>query len=49
MVSVPERALLELFCDTGKLQSLEETLNVAEGVRHLRPDDHFLTVFLMGL
>lgn len=38
MVSVPERALLELFSDTGKLQSLEETLNVAEGVRHLRPD-----------
>lgn len=38
MVSVPERALLELFSDTGKLQSLEETLNVAQSVRHLRPD-----------
>ena len=38
MVSVPERALLELFSDTGKLQSLEETLNVAESVRHLRHD-----------
>ena len=38
MVSVPERALLELFSDTGKLQSLEETLNVAESIRHLRPD-----------
>ena len=38
MVSVSERALLELFSDTGKLQSLEETLNVAESVRHLRPD-----------
>ena len=38
MVSVPERALLELFSDTGKLQSLEETLNVAESVRHLRPE-----------
>ena len=38
MVSVPERALLELFSDTCKLQSLEETLNVAEIVRHLRPD-----------
>ena len=38
MVSVPERALLELFSDTGKLQSLEETLNIAESVRHLRPD-----------
>jgi len=38
MVSVPERALLELFSDTGKLQSLEETMNLAESVRHLRPD-----------
>lgn len=38
MISVPERALLELFSDTGKLQSLEETLNVAESVRHLRPE-----------
>jgi hypothetical protein len=38
MVSVPERALLELFSDTGKLQSLEEMLNIAESVRHLRPD-----------
>lgn len=38
MVSVPERALLELFSDTGKLQSLEETLNVAESIRYLRPD-----------
>jgi hypothetical protein len=38
MVSVPERALLELLSDTGKLQSLEETLNVAEGIRHLRPE-----------
>ncbi len=38
MVSVPERALLELFSDTGKLQSLEETLNIAGSVRHLRPD-----------
>jgi Transcriptional regulator, AbiEi antitoxin, Type IV TA system/Transcriptional regulator, AbiEi antitoxin N-terminal domain len=38
MVSVPERALLELFSDTGKLQSLEETLNLAENARHLRPE-----------
>ena len=38
MVSVPERALLELLSDTGKLQSLEETLNVAESIRHLRLD-----------
>jgi hypothetical protein len=29
---------LELLSDTGKLQSLEETLNVAEGIRHLRPE-----------
>ncbi len=38
MVSTPERALLELFSDTGKFQSLEETMNLAENVRHLRPD-----------
>lgn len=38
MVSVPERALLELFSDTGKLQSLEETMNLSENVRHLRSD-----------
>lgn len=38
MVSVPERALLELFSDTGKLQSLEETMNLTENVHHLRPD-----------
>jgi hypothetical protein len=44
MVSVPERALLEMLSDTGKLQSLEETLNVAEGIRHLRP--HVLETLL---
>jgi len=38
MVSAAERALLELFSDTGKLQSMEETMNLAEGVRRLRPD-----------
>ena len=38
MVSVPERALLELFSDTGKLQSFEETMNLAESVRNLRPE-----------
>ncbi len=38
MVSTPERALLELFSDTGKLQSLEETMKVAEGTRNLRQD-----------
>jgi hypothetical protein len=38
LVSVPERAMLELFSDTGKLQSLEETINLTENVRHLRTD-----------
>jgi hypothetical protein len=38
MVSVQERALLELFSDAGKLQSLEETINLTEGTRHLRPE-----------
>jgi hypothetical protein len=38
MVSVPERAFLELFSDTGKLQSLEETMNLAESVHQLRPE-----------
>ena len=35
---MPERALLELFSDAGKLQSLEETVNLVEGVRNLRLD-----------
>jgi hypothetical protein len=38
MVSVPERALLELFSDTGKRESLEETMHLAESARHLRAD-----------
>lgn len=38
MVSVQERALLELFSDTGKILSLEETINLTESTRHLRPD-----------
>jgi hypothetical protein len=38
LVSVPERALLELFSDTGKLQSLEETMHLADSVRNLRGD-----------
>ncbi|NJS36582.1 MAG: hypothetical protein HC765_09425 [Brachymonas sp.] len=38
MVSVPERALLELLSDAGKLQSLEETMQLAESLRHLRAD-----------
>ncbi len=38
MVSIPERALLELFSDTGKYQSLEETTNLVESTRNLRPE-----------
>jgi hypothetical protein len=38
LVSVPERALLELFSDTGKLQSFEETANLVDSVRNLRVD-----------
>lgn len=38
LVSVPERALLELFSDTGKLQSFEETANLVDSVRNLRAD-----------
>jgi len=38
LVAVPERALLELLSDTGKLQSLEETMNLAENLQHLRPE-----------
>jgi hypothetical protein len=37
-VSAPERALLELFSDTGKLQSFEETANLVDSVRNLRAD-----------
>jgi hypothetical protein len=36
-VSVPERALLELLSDAGKLQSLEETTHLVESLRSLRP------------
>lgn len=38
LVSVPERALLELFSDTGKSQFFEETMHLAEGAHNLRLD-----------
>jgi hypothetical protein len=36
LVSVPERALLELLSDVGKTQSLEEARQLVEGLRTLR-------------
>jgi hypothetical protein len=36
MVSVPERALLEMLSDVGKMQSLEEAVSIAENIRTLR-------------
>ncbi|HEU4603043.1 MAG TPA: type IV toxin-antitoxin system AbiEi family antitoxin domain-containing protein [Steroidobacteraceae bacterium] len=36
LVSVPERAMLELFSDVGKNQSLEEARQLVEGLRSLR-------------
>lgn len=36
LVSVPERALLELLSDVGKRQSLEEAQHLVEGLRSLR-------------
>ncbi len=36
LVSVPERALLELLSDVGKTQSLEETRQLIEGLQTLR-------------
>jgi len=36
LVSVPERALLELLSDVGKIQSLQETRQIVEGLRTLR-------------
>jgi hypothetical protein len=36
LVSVPERALLELLSDVGKAQSLQETRQVIESLRTLR-------------
>lgn len=44
MVSVPERAILELASDIGKGQSMEEASNLVSGLRNLRSDvlDEFL-------
>lgn len=36
LVSVPERALLEMLSDVGKRQSLEEAQHLVEGLRSLR-------------
>lgn len=38
LVSVPERALLELLSDVGKTQGLEEARHLVEGTRSLRTD-----------
>jgi len=38
LVSVPERALLEMLNDVGVHQSVEEARNIMEGVRTLRPE-----------
>lgn len=38
LVSVPERALLELLSDVGTGQGVEEARNIMEGVRSLRLD-----------
>lgn len=38
LVSVPERALLELLSEVGIHQGLEEARNILEGVRSLRPE-----------
>jgi hypothetical protein len=35
-VSAPERAMLELLSDVGKIQSLQETRQLVEGLRTLR-------------
>lgn len=45
LVSVPERAILELASDIGKGQSLEEASNLVVGLRNLRADvlDEFLS------
>jgi hypothetical protein len=36
LVSTPVRALLELLCDVGKGQGLEEAMHILEGARFLR-------------
>lgn len=44
LVSVPERALLELASDIGKGQSLEEAVNLMASLRNIRPSvlDQFM-------
>jgi hypothetical protein len=37
-VSVPERALLEMLSEVGVRQGIEETRNIMEGARSLRPE-----------
>lgn len=38
LVSVPERALLEMLCNVGKHQSVEEARHLTEGLRNPRAD-----------
>lgn len=38
LVSVPERALLEMLSEVGVRQGVEEARNIMEGVRSLRPE-----------
>ena len=38
MVSAPERALLEMLCNVGKHQSVEEARHLTESLRNPRPD-----------
>jgi hypothetical protein len=38
LVSVPERAVIELMSEVGIHQGIEEARNILEGVRSLRPD-----------
>ena len=37
LVSIPERALLELASDVGKGQTMEEATNLMDGLRNIRP------------
>ena len=44
LVSVPERALLEMLTEVGVSQEIEEARNIMEGARSIRPEvlTHFL-------
>lgn len=44
LVSVPEKALLEMLSEVGLHEGIEEARNVMEGARTLRPE--FLTILL---